>query len=423
MHCFGYGYDQDGYEQSEDCLYLNIIRPANLKDTAGLPVAVWFHGGGLIMGGASDTRYNLSFIVEQSVALNTPIIGVGLNYRLSAFGFITGKEVMKEGATNLGFRDQRLALRWINENIKAFGGDPDKVTMFGESSGAESVAAQVFAYNGKLTMSVRPSKLTSIGRSDGLFRGAIGQSGFGPPFARYAGGFNATRAMQAAYDKFVGKVTSCSSLVGSDKSLSCLRKAPFDEINKAILAITNGREWTPVLDGDFFADYASNQLANGNFAKVPILIGANTDEGTSFGIGRRPDGGNIDTDDELREAFETIIPVDVEETTGKTPDELMDELMDIYPNDQRVGIPSLEAWPHIIKPGDQYAEKLGAQFRRSAALFGDWAMHYQRRQANKAWAKHGLPNYAYRFNIRPNDEPEYAGVAHFQEVSIITSQN
>ncbi|KAI1045253.1 hypothetical protein LB505_005041 [Fusarium chuoi] len=78
------------------------------------------------MGGAADPRYNLSFIVEQSVALGKPVIGVGLNYRLSAFGFLVGKEAMKEGATNLGFRDQRLALSWINENIASFGGDPNK---------------------------------------------------------------------------------------------------------------------------------------------------------------------------------------------------------------------------------------------------------------------------------------------------------
>ncbi|RGP76050.1 hypothetical protein FLONG3_5441 [Fusarium longipes] len=404
VHCYGYGYDQDGYEQSEDCLYLNVIRPANLKATAGLPVAVWFHGGGLTMGGASDTRYNLSFIVEQSVTLGKPLIGIGLNYRLSAFGFITGKEVLKEGASNLGFRDQRLALHWIKENIKAFGGDPGQVTIFGESSGAESVAAQVFAYNG---------------RDDGLFRGAIGQSGFGAPLGRYPGGFNATQGMQATYDRLVGKVPSCSSLVGSDKSLPCLRKAPFDEINNAILATTTGLEWAPVLDGDFFADYYTNQLEKGNFAKVPILIGANTDEGTSFGRNRRPDGGNIDTDEDMRDAIGTIIPPQVEETTGNSVDELTDELMEIYPNDQRVGIPSLESWPHIIKPGDSYAELLGVQYRRSTALFGDFIMHYQRRRMNKAWAKNGIPNYAYRFNIVPNEQAVYAGVTHFQEVAFV----
>lgn len=101
------------------------------------------------MGGSADRRYNLSFIVERSVEMKTPVIGVSINYRLSALGFPCGKEALDEGITNLGFRDQRLALRWVNENIGAFGGSPDKVTIFGESSGAESVSAQVFAYNGE----------------------------------------------------------------------------------------------------------------------------------------------------------------------------------------------------------------------------------------------------------------------------------
>lgn len=103
------------------------------------------------MGGSADRRYNLSFIVENSVKQGTPLVAVSLNYRLSVFGFPGGKEALDAGATNLGFRDQRLALHWVNENIASFGGAADKVVIFGESSGAESVAGQVLAYNGKLT--------------------------------------------------------------------------------------------------------------------------------------------------------------------------------------------------------------------------------------------------------------------------------
>lgn len=100
------------------------------------------------MGGSQDRRYNLSFIVENSVALGTPMIGVSINYRLSAYGFLCGSEALDAGVVNNGFRDQRLALHWVNENIASFGGSPDKVTIWGESSGAESVSAQVLAYNG-----------------------------------------------------------------------------------------------------------------------------------------------------------------------------------------------------------------------------------------------------------------------------------
>lgn len=146
--CVGYGSDNIGYTLAEDCLFLNVIRPAGIDSTADLPVAFWIHGGGLYMGGSQDRRYNLSFIVDNSVELGTPMIGVSINYRLSAYGFLMGSEALEAGIANNGFRDQRLAMRWVNENIAAFGGDPAKVTIWGESSGAESVNAQVLAYNG-----------------------------------------------------------------------------------------------------------------------------------------------------------------------------------------------------------------------------------------------------------------------------------
>ncbi|RSL44922.1 hypothetical protein CEP54_014488 [Fusarium duplospermum] len=402
-HCFGYGSDQIGYAQSEDCLYLNVVRPAGIKDTSNLPVAVWIHGGGLFMGGSADKRYNLSFIVERSVELKTPVIGVSINYRLSAFGFPCGKEALDEGITNLGFRDQRLALRWINENIGAFGGSPDKVTIFGESSGAESVSAQVFAYNG---------------RGDGLFRGAIAQSGFGGAIGRFPGGFNATADMQTVYDALVGNVTSCANLVGKPESLECLRKAPFEEINHA-LNVSSVGPWPPVLDNDFIADYPANQVANGDFPKIPILVGANSDEGSAFGSGKGPNGGGVNTDDEMRDAIANIIPADVEVHSGKSVDELVDELMTLYPNDQSVGVPSLGTWSHVIEPNDTFAQALGAQYRRTAALFGDFSMQYQRRRANKAWAKHGLPSYTYRFNVTVNGLPPFTGATHFQEVAFV----
>lgn len=83
------------------------------------------------MGGTNDRRYNLSFIIDNSVDMGKPMIGVSIQYRLSGWGFLGGREALEAGATNLGFQDQRLALHWIQENIDAFGGDPSKVTMWG----------------------------------------------------------------------------------------------------------------------------------------------------------------------------------------------------------------------------------------------------------------------------------------------------
>ncbi|KAI5926301.1 Alpha/Beta hydrolase protein [Camillea tinctor] len=403
LHCIGYGGDEVGYELSEDCLYLNVIRPAGLEDTADLPVAVWIHGGGLFMGGSADRRYNLSFIVDNSVKQGTPIVAVSFNYRLSAFGFISGKEALDAGVTNIGFRDQRLALNWVHENIAAFGGSPDKVTIFGESSGAESVTAQVVAYNG---------------RDDGLFRAAVGESGFGSILNRYPGGLNATERQQETFDNLV-RNTSCASTVGTADAIPCLRDLPFDEINYA-LNVTSIGPWPPCLDGDFLADHPSNQLRDGRFPQIPILIGTNSEEGTAFGSGLGPNGTGVNTDAEFISAIKTkYISNNVLKASGKSEDEIVDEILALYPNIQSVGIPSLKSWPEVVTPETENVEQLGLQYRRTSALVGDTAMHAIRRMASIAWSNAGLPSWAYRFDVTVNGVPASTAATHFQEVAFV----
>ncbi|KAK8095518.1 carboxylesterase [Apiospora kogelbergensis] len=403
-HCIGYGGDEVGYELSEDCLYLNVVRPAGISETADLPVAVWIHGGGLFMGGSADKRYNMSFMVESSVKQGTPMIGVSLNYRLSAFGFLASKEAVDAGVTNIGFHDQRLALRWVNENIAAFGGSPKKVTIFGESSGAESVHAQVFAFNG---------------RDDGLFRGAMAQSGFGQSIFRFRGGFNDTVKRQETFDSLVTNVTSCASTVGTADAIPCLRNAPFEEINHALNGTIAG-PWAPAFDGDFFADYPVNQLNNGKFPKIPILIGENTDEGSAFGVGRGPNGGPINTDADFEWAIKNgLVGSQAAEASGKSIDVLTSELMALYPNIQSVGIPSMASWPEVINASTKGVEQLGLQYRRGCALYGDVMMHYARRRANIAWAKAGLPSWSFRFDVTTPGSPGSVSATHFQEVAYV----
>jgi carboxylesterase type B len=124
--CVGYGPSQMGYNISEDCLYLNIIRPSGHSAHSELPVVVWIHGGGWVQGSGVDLRYNMSFIVEQSQAMGQPMMAVTLNYRLSAFGFLQGYEKDPASGSNWGIRDQRLALQWIRENVDAFGGQSQR---------------------------------------------------------------------------------------------------------------------------------------------------------------------------------------------------------------------------------------------------------------------------------------------------------
>ncbi|KAM0473866.1 hypothetical protein ACHAPX_007914 [Trichoderma viride] len=125
----------DGLTLGEDCLTIDIVRPANTNPSDKLPVFTWFYGGGFIAGGSADPKYNLSYIVRNSMDMNKPIIGTIINYRTMCFGFLASKEVLNANVSNLGLFDQRKGLKWIQENIESFGGDPDKVnTFYGRST-------------------------------------------------------------------------------------------------------------------------------------------------------------------------------------------------------------------------------------------------------------------------------------------------
>ena len=127
--CVGVGSNAVGggtLEVSEDCLTLNVVRPTGVGSSDRLPVLIWIHGGGFSQGSSSMANYNMSWIIDQSTRLGTPIIGVSINYRLGAFGWLWSEELKRAGASNLGLRDQRMAFQWVQENIAAFGGDPGK---------------------------------------------------------------------------------------------------------------------------------------------------------------------------------------------------------------------------------------------------------------------------------------------------------
>ena len=306
------------------------------------------------MGGSADRRYNLTFIVQNSIAIGKPIIGVSFNYRLSGWGFLQSDEIQAQGAANLGLKDQRLALQWIQENIGAFGGDKSKVTIWGESAGAASVGAHTLAYGG---------------RDDGLFRAAIAESGGPLQFVLFP--------MQTSNAIFAN-VSAAAGCSGSADQLACLRAVPFETLNQA-LNITPSYPFGPVIDGDFLQDYSSTQLNDGDFVKVPLLIGANTDEGTAFYT------PGINTDEEFAAATEANGP-----DTNATA-----RLEELYPDVLTAGIP-YEVTTRLDN------DTFGYQYKRSAALFGDATIIAGRRFANEAWSKYGGKTYSYRFNVLVN---------------------
>ncbi|GJE92623.1 carotenoid ester lipase precursor [Phanerochaete sordida] len=322
---------------SEDCLTVNVWTPADVPAGAKLPVVVWIFGGGFEFGGTS--MYDGGVIVSRSVEMGTPVVYVSMNYRLSAFGFLAGQEVKDAGVGNLGLQDQRQALRWVQQYIPAFGGDPTKVTIWGESAGAISVALQLLAHNGA---------------AEGLFRGAFMQSGSPTPVGDVARG-------QADYDALVAR-TGCAP---ARDTLQCLRGVPFAALLAAVDAspsITSRQSlalaWMPRADGVFLADDPQVLVQQGRVADVPFVTGDCDDEGTIFALSNL----NITTDTQLRAYLaEFFLP--------HASAAQLDTLLALYPADPAQGAPF----------GTGALDALSPQYKRLAALLGDLVFQAPRR--------------------------------------------
>lgn len=367
-----YGYScmqyHTSFNISEDCLNLNVIRPAG--NHTKLPVVVWIFGGGLYTGSTADPQYNLSGIVKVSQDLGQPVIAVDMNYRLGMWGFLQTPALVAEGSSNAGLLDQRLALRWIQENIEAFGGDPDRVVVWGESAGAQSIAYHLFSYDG---------------RDDGLFRAAIMESG-GPTGAQVQD--------LAYYSVPVENLTRTVGCYTAADQLSCLRGLDSD----TLFAAAPAQVWNPLIDGDFLTGYPSSLIRDGKYNAVPLLIGANTDEGTGFSP-EKPD-----TEADLFHDFLSW------RSYGLSPPTIR-RLLELYPND-----PCTEP-PLYISNCSVFPSK-GLQWRRGAAIGGDMVMHSGRRKMCELYAGVARQHvYSYRFDTRLWNQKAIYGIHHFDNVA------
>lgn len=240
---------------NEDCLYLNVIAPKNAKASREkLPVIFWFHGGGFIDGSGSD--YDASKLAAQGKA-----VVVTINYRLNLFGFLAHPALNKEGPlfANYGLLDQQFALRWVRENIAKFGGNPDNITLAGQSAGGASVAFGLV------------SPLTK-----GMFHRAIIQSS-----ASY---LNAIQ-LEPAEKKATAFAEKAGCGTGADEATAaCLRKLPADAVLK--LAGTTEAQGsytvTPIVDGKIVPMGVASAFKSGNFHHMPIMNGSTQDEGAFF---------------------------------------------------------------------------------------------------------------------------------------------
>jgi para-nitrobenzyl esterase len=244
---------------SEDCLFLNVWTPANATATSQLPVFLWIHGGALLFG--TGASYNPSTIVQ-----NSNVIVVTINYRLGALGWLVEPGLVATAANTFqnsgdagdyGLMDQQFAMQWVQTNIAAFGGDPTKVTIGGESAGGLSVTSQ----------------LTSTTTAAGLFSAAIIESGGYmlhdvPSQSKYQSAFG------AAFDTALG----CTPPSDGE----CLRNASVSAILSAQQSVFGSGGIAPDTGTRILPSSLNTALTNGAILKVPVLQGTNANEGRLF---------------------------------------------------------------------------------------------------------------------------------------------
>ncbi|XP_040592499.1 pyrethroid hydrolase Ces2e-like [Mesocricetus auratus] len=324
---------------SEDCLYLNIYTPTHAHEGSNLPVMVWIHGGALVVGMASMYDGSMLAAIED-------VVVVTIQYRLGVLGFFSTGDEHARG--NWGYLDQVAALRWVQQNIAHFGGNPGQVTIFGESAGGTSVSSHV----------VSPM-------SKGLFHGAIMESGV----AVLPGLISSSSEMVYT---IVANLSDCAA-VNTETLVSCLRGKSEAEI----LAINKVFKIIPaVVDGEFLPKHPQELLASADFDPVPSIIGVNNDE---YGWLLPMIMGSAQ---EMKEITRVTLPAILKRTAEqmKLPPECGDLLMEEYMEDT------------------EDPQTLQAQFRE---MMGDFTFvipalqvaHFQRAHA---------PVYFYEFQHRPS---------------------
>ncbi|HEY6402039.1 MAG TPA: carboxylesterase family protein [Blastocatellia bacterium] len=245
-------------EQSEDCLCLNVWTAARTGEKR--PVMVWIHGGALTRGSGATRAYDGTALAKKGVVLVT------INYRLGPLGYLAHTELTAESpdhsSGNYGALDQIAALKWVQKNIAAFGGDPDRVTIFGESAGSWSV-----------------NVLVASPLARGLFHRAIGQSGgsFGP--MAY---LKDERNDRASAEK-IGE--AFAKAAGAD-SIKALRAMPAEKIVEVFNNDPEGRKFRtqPNVDGWALPDEIRNIFAQGKQNKAPVIVGSNANEMTTLTV-------------------------------------------------------------------------------------------------------------------------------------------
>ncbi|KAJ6622814.1 extracellular triacylglycerol lipase precursor [Mycena sp. CBHHK59/15] len=377
---------------SEDCLTINLFRPAGLSPRASLPVMAWIFGGSFFTG--TTITFNASALVAQSITRGTPIIYLSFNYRLGPLGFPQGPEAEKRGVLNLGLRDQTLALEWVQANIAAFGGDPAKVTVFGQSAGAVSVGLLYLNHN-----------------FANLARAAIFESGQAGTTAV----FDSNRSFPQ-WLVFVNNTASCRGNFSVDNTFPCLLAATSDEIlageTAGIAAMAGEFPFFPVLDGPqgIIPALPSQRLRSGAGGRIPFISGSVIDDGTLFVAASIAINSTAQIVDQLNSSFTPSIP-----SPGGVAslERAIDILLDLYPNIPALGCP-------FGTGNDTFG--ISPVFKRAAAIAGDLVIQAPRRFWSQVASSQGTNVFSYIFTDPQPENPPFLGVAHTDELPYVYGQ-
>ncbi|EIW53482.1 alpha/beta-hydrolase [Trametes versicolor FP-101664 SS1] len=254
------GAGEAGGAGSEDCLKVNVYAPAGAKSGDKLPVLVYIHGGGYVYGNPANWPF------DDWINQSPNVVIVSVYYRLDSFGFLTVPELANSalGDLNAGFQDQIQALKWVQQHISAFGGDPSKVTINGESAGGSSIELHLVAHEGQK-----------------LFSQAIAQSVYRAPLFE-------PEQLRPLFDFYTAQAGCGTASVSVASRLACLRKASVSALARAQDAAMYNftglvKGFRPVLDGKLLTEAPTVSLLAGRFADVPVIVGATSNETLSGG--------------------------------------------------------------------------------------------------------------------------------------------
>ncbi|KAJ5131606.1 hypothetical protein N7448_005764 [Penicillium atrosanguineum] len=370
---------------SEDCLNLRVDRPANTSSTSKLPVMAYIYGGGDSIGQIYDSIYEPGPLISNAVQQGFPVLYVAMNYRVGVFGFAASLALNATDSLNVGLLDQRLGLYWVQQHISAFGGDPDNVTIFGESDGATGVGLQITAYGGDIQ---KP-----------LFKRAIMQSGTPASDLGTASNISAVRTSE-----LIKKVNCTSST--SEAEFACLRKMPLNILLSAAVeyefSVTSlGFDaFIPTSPSTFIPDSPSRLLTTGRFARdIDIIVGWTEDDQSFF----TPSTLNSTTD--LIEFIYSQFPAFSERNVQK--------VLSLYPITSFFGMP---------------AKNISAQYFRASRMIRDAqdscpSLHMV--QMNHKYSDEKTSNYLYVLNqtlfapLFAEAGTPYLGVPHFSDIPYV----